>query len=74
VYAITLGLTLGAVAVLHGLVARPSSAVELAVLTAASTGATFTRYFALRSWVFVHRARGASPTTDLPATDGGAAR
>ena len=81
VYAITLGLTLGAVAVLHGLVARPSSGAELAVLIVASTGATVTRYFALRSWVFVHRAhRTASPTelpsrrppspADLTATDG----
>jgi putative flippase GtrA len=70
VYVITLGLTTGAIGVMHGLVPRPSSAVELAVLTVASTGATVTRYFALRSWVFVHRAHRPASSADIPATDG----
>jgi putative flippase GtrA len=58
VFLLTLGLTSGALAVLHGLVAAPPRALELAVLIAASTAATVTRYVALRSWVFA-RARHA---------------
>ena len=57
VYVLTLGLTTGALAVLHGLDARPARAVELAVLVVASTAATITRYVALRSWVFARRRR-----------------
>jgi putative flippase GtrA len=52
VFAITLGLTSGALAVLHALVPRPPRAVEVAVLVAASTFATITRYIALHTWVF----------------------
>jgi putative flippase GtrA len=55
-FALALGLTSGALVVLHGLVARPSRAVELVVLIAASGAATVTRYVALRSWVFVRAA------------------
>jgi putative flippase GtrA len=58
VFVLALGLTSGALVVLHGLVARPSRAVELVVLIAASGAATVTRYVALRSWVFVRRRRG----------------
>jgi glycosyltransferase involved in cell wall biosynthesis len=54
VFLLTLGLTSGALAVLHGLVASPPRGVELAVLIAASTAATVTRYVALRAWVFTH--------------------
>ena len=53
VFLLTLGLTSGALAVMHALDATPPRAVELAVLIAASTAATVTRYFALRAWVFV---------------------
>jgi putative flippase GtrA len=66
VYVITLGLTSGALEVLHGLSATPSRALELAVLVAASAGATITRYVALRSWVFArkrHRTPASAPTT-----------
>jgi glycosyltransferase involved in cell wall biosynthesis len=59
VFVLTLGLTSGALVVLHGLVAAPPRALELAVLIAASTVATVTRYVALRSWVFA-RARHAA--------------
>ena len=52
VYVLTLGLTSGALLVLHALDARPSRPVELAVLVAASVCATVTRFVALRSWVF----------------------
>jgi putative flippase GtrA len=61
VFVLTLGLTSGALAVLYGLDAHPSPAVELAVLIAASTVATITRFLALRVWVFAQRAPSASP-------------
>jgi putative flippase GtrA len=59
VYVLTLGMTNGALLVLHVVDARPSRAVELAVLVVASAGATVMRYLALRSWVFARRARRA---------------
>jgi putative flippase GtrA len=52
VYVLTLGLTSGALLVLHTLDPSPSQAVEVAVLMVASAGATVTRFVALRSWVF----------------------
>jgi putative flippase GtrA len=52
VYAITLGLTAGALGVLHAAAPGASRAVELAVLVAASLVATVTRYVALKTWVF----------------------
>jgi putative flippase GtrA len=60
VFFLTLGLTTGALGVLHGLVATPSRLLELAVLVVASTAATITRFVALRSWVFARRRRGAA--------------
>jgi len=66
VFLLTLGLTSGALAVLHGLVADPPRALELVVLIAASAVATVTRYVALRSWVFA-RARRAPPPAPLDA-------
>ena len=71
VYAITLGLTSGALAVMHGLDAHPSRALEVGVLMVASAGATVTRYVALRTWVFaVRRARPAAlpQNAEAPAT------
>ena len=55
VYLIALGLTAGALDVLHGIDAHPSRLLEVAVLVAATTVATVTRFVALRSWVFAHR-------------------
>jgi putative flippase GtrA len=52
VFVLTLGLTSGALTVLHGLDATPARALELATLIAASTAATVTRYVALKTWVF----------------------
>ncbi len=52
VFVLTLALTSGALAVLHGLDPAPARAIELAVLVAASVTATITRYVALRTWVF----------------------
>jgi glycosyltransferase involved in cell wall biosynthesis len=54
-YVLTLGLTTGALAVLHGLDPGAGRALELAVLVAAGICATVTRYMALRSWVFAPR-------------------
>ncbi len=59
VYVLTLGLTSGALLVMHALDSDPSRAVELCVLVVASACATVTRFVALRSWVFARRARRA---------------
>jgi len=61
VFVLTLALTSGALAVLHGLDANAPRALELAVLIVASTAATITRFVALRSWVFAHRRRTPAP-------------
>jgi putative flippase GtrA len=63
VFILTLALTSGALAVLHGLDPAPARAIELAVLVAASVTATITRYIALRTWVF---ARASSVGTHDP--------
>jgi len=63
VYAITLGLTAGALGVLHALDARASHAVELTVLVTASLLATITRYVALKTWVFAGAKRPAKRDT-----------
>jgi putative flippase GtrA len=55
VFVITLGLTSGALGVLHALVAAPSHMLEAAVLVVASACATITRYIGLRFWVFADR-------------------
>ena len=60
VYVLTLGLTSGALAVLHGLDPGPGRALELTVLVAAGICATVTRYMALRSWVFARRGQRAA--------------
>jgi glycosyltransferase involved in cell wall biosynthesis len=60
VFVLTLGLTTGALAVLHGLDPGASRLLELTVLVAASVCATVTRYMALRSWVFARRGRHAA--------------
>ena len=67
VFVLTLALTNGALAVLHGVDRTPARAVELAVLVAAGLVATVTRYVALKTWVFARRGRRPSPpliTTD----------
>jgi putative flippase GtrA len=58
VYVLTLGLTTGALGVLHGLDSAPSRPLEVSVLVVSGALATVTRYVALRTWVFA-RARGA---------------
>jgi putative flippase GtrA len=60
VYVLTVGLSSGALLVLHALDATPARHVELAVLIAANACATATRYVALRTWVFARRGRKAA--------------
>jgi putative flippase GtrA len=61
VYVLALALTDGALAVLQGVDPHPGRLLEVAVLVAASTVATVTRYVALRTVVFA-RARHAPVT------------
>jgi putative flippase GtrA len=58
VFFLTLGLTDGALGVLHGVAPGAGRGVELAVLVAASLVATVTRYVALKTWVFAGARRG----------------
>jgi glycosyltransferase involved in cell wall biosynthesis len=55
VYLLALGLTAGALDVLDAVDRHPRRLLEVAVLVAATTVATVTRYVALRSWVFARR-------------------
>jgi putative flippase GtrA len=57
VFVLTLALTSGALAVLHGVDPHPARVVELGVLVAAGFVATVTRYVALRTWVFTRAHR-----------------
>jgi putative flippase GtrA len=57
VFVLTVGLTTGALAVLHGLARAPARWLELAVLVAAGLLATVSRYVALRTWVFTRRSQ-----------------
>jgi putative flippase GtrA len=61
VFLLTLGLTMGALGVLHGLDPHPARVLELAVLVVASTVATVTRYVALSTWVFARARRTPRP-------------
>ncbi|MEA2437391.1 MAG: hypothetical protein QOF65_1947 [Thermoleophilaceae bacterium] len=60
VFFITLGLTSGALAVLHALSPHPGRLLEAAVLVVASACATVTRYVGLSSWVFPQAASARS--------------
>jgi glycosyltransferase involved in cell wall biosynthesis len=55
VYALALGMTVGALGLLNALNSHPPRALEVTVLVIASLLATVTRYIALRTWVFTHR-------------------
>lgn len=57
VFAIGLGLTSGALALLHTM-GEPHRAVELLVLIAANLMATVVRFVLLRGWVFHPRRTG----------------
>ena len=59
VFGIGLGLTSGALAIVHALSAHPRRAVELGVLVLANLLATVVRFVLLRAWVF-HPRRTAS--------------
>jgi len=68
VYALTLGLTMGALGVLHGLEPHPARALELAVLIVAGICATVTRYVALKTWEFARRRRMRARSEALAVT------
>jgi putative flippase GtrA len=71
VYLLALGLTAGALDVLHGLDPRPSSLLEVTVLVVASACATVSRYIALRAWVFAGPGRARrllAPLTSKPSS------
>jgi len=55
IFFITLGLTTGALALLHALNPHPARLLEAAVVVAASACATVTRFVGLSSWVFPAR-------------------
>jgi len=64
IYLLTLGLSLGALGVLHGVYRQPPLWLEVASLVAASALATGTRYVRLRSSAFAPP-RTSSPVSDL---------
>jgi putative flippase GtrA len=68
VYVLTLGLTTGALAVLHAVDPAPSQALELSVLVVATVCATVTRFVALRTWVFSRGAHAVVLPDSRPAT------
>jgi putative flippase GtrA len=63
VFFLTLGLTDGALGVLHAAAPHAGRGAELAVLIGASLVATVTRYVALRTWVFAGARRRAAERT-----------
>jgi putative flippase GtrA len=65
VFVLTLALTNGALAVLHGLDATPARTLEVGVLVAAGLIATITRYVAMRTWVFAHERHAVRASLDL---------
>jgi putative flippase GtrA len=60
VFGIGLGLTSGALAIVHALSAHPHRAIEVGVLVLANLIATVVRFVLLRSWVFHPRRTAAS--------------
>jgi glycosyltransferase involved in cell wall biosynthesis len=58
VFLLALGLTSGALVVLHAAVPRPSNLFEAVVLVAAAAAATVGRYMCFRWWVFARHSGG----------------
>ena len=65
VFMLALGLTSGALSVLHDLDGHPPRLLEAAVLVLATLTATVTRYVALSSWVFRRRVGSVVPDAVL---------
>jgi len=65
VFVVALGLTNGALSVLHDLDAHPPRLLEAAVLVLATLAATAMRYVGLSSWVFRRRAGSGGPNAVL---------
>jgi putative flippase GtrA len=68
VFVLALGLTNGALSVLHDLDAHAPRLLEAAALVLATLAATVTRYVALSSWVFRRRAGSDAPDA-VPSLD-----
>ena len=68
VFVLALGLTNGALSVLHDLDAHAPRLLEAAVLVLATLAATVTRYVALSYWVFRRRAGSDAPDA-VPSID-----
>jgi putative flippase GtrA len=68
VFGLGLGLTSGALALLHALDPTPARAVELLLLVAANAAATLLRFLLFRGWVF--RRAAASPDATTTPADG----
>ncbi len=68
VFAVSLAVTSGALAVLHALTHRPPVAVEATVLVAANLAATLLRFVLFRAWVFNPRRRRNAHPTPTPCT------
>jgi putative flippase GtrA len=64
VFALGLALTSGSLTLLHAATARPTRAVEVAVLVVASAAATVLRFVLLRSWIFRPGRDGAAAGID----------
>jgi putative flippase GtrA len=69
VFVLTLALTNGALAVLHGVDRAPARWVELGVLVGASLVATVSRYIALKTWVFARHGRRRPHPSPFITTD-----
>jgi putative flippase GtrA len=65
VFAVTWMMTAGALALLHGLVAAPSTALATTVVAAATAASTVVRFVAMRSWMF--RGPQSSLSTNVPS-------
>ena len=52
VFALTLGMTSGALALLHGVSSNPARWVETLVIAVATLAATVVKYLAMRQWMF----------------------
>jgi len=73
VFVLGLAVSSGSLVLLHALVDRPATAVEVTVLAGANLTATVLRFVLLKSWVF-HPGRRARAAEPVPAEAGGSGR
>jgi putative flippase GtrA len=65
VFALTLGMTSGALALLHGASSNPARWVETLVIAVATLVATLVKYVAMRRWMFSSPSPSPSPSNDV---------